>query len=193
MQYDGLPWNEIAKIVPLAISSGNLHDVFSIPSGITSAQAYSEGWLQPYDGLLDDLEEVKAGYPAGTFVEGINVFDGKTYCLPHSTSKRTSTMTLYNQGYLEEAGYDPSANIMTWDDFRDAAAKVTANGNGSYYGIILGGNQLGRWGAVVRDLARFAGQSVVNDTVDDLDLTTGEYSFNSDRVCGRHGTAFGYE
>jgi multiple sugar transport system substrate-binding protein len=180
VQYDGLPWNEIGKIVPLAISSGNLHDVFSIPSGITSAQAYSEGWLQPYEGLLDDLDEIKAGYPAGTFVEGINVFDGKTYCLPHSTSKRTNTMTLYNQGYLEEAGYDPSANLMNWDDFRDAAAKVTANGNGSYYGIILGGNQLGRWGNVVRDLARFAGHSVVNNTLDDLDLTTGEYSFNSD-------------
>ncbi len=46
---------------------------------------------------------------------------------------------------------------MTWDDFRAAAKKVTENGSGQYYGIIIGGNQLNRWGAVVRDLASFAG------------------------------------
>jgi multiple sugar transport system substrate-binding protein len=184
VQYDGLPWNEIGKIVPLGVQNGNLHDVFSIPQGITNAQAYAEGWLQPYDDILPNLEEIKAGYPAGSFVEGVNVFDGKTYCLPHSTSKRTSTMNLYNQTYLEEAGYDPAGTLMTWDDFRDAAQKVTANGQGKYYGIIVGGNQLNRWGAVVRDLARFAGVPSVNNTIDDLDLRTGEYNFTSDEYIG---------
>ncbi|MCB0133446.1 MAG: twin-arginine translocation signal domain-containing protein, partial [Caldilineaceae bacterium] len=26
VEYDGLPWNEIAKIVPLGVQNGNLHD-----------------------------------------------------------------------------------------------------------------------------------------------------------------------
>lgn len=179
VQYDGLPWNEIGKIVPLGIQNGNLHDVFSIPQGITSAQAYTEGWLMPYDDLLPDLAAIKANYPAGSFVEGINVFDGKTYCLPHSTSKRTSTMLLYNQDYLQEAGYDPSATVMTWDDYRAAAKKVTENGKGQYYGVIIGGNQLNRWGAVVRDLATFAGVPNVGSTLDDMNLRTGEYNFTT--------------
>lgn len=176
VEYDGLPWNEIAKIVPLGIQNGNLHDVFSIPQGITSAQAFSEGWIRPYDDLLPNLAEIKAQYPAGSFIEGINMFDGKTYCLPHSTSKRTSTMLLYNNDYLQEAGYDPAGTVLTWDDFREAAKKVTANGAGGYYGIIIGGNQLNRWGAVVGDLARFAGMS----TLDHIDLRTGEYAYASD-------------
>ena len=180
VEYDGLPWNEIAKIVPLGVQNGNLHDVFSIPQGLTSAQAYGEGWLRAYDDLLPNLEEIKAGYPAGTFIEGINVFDGKTYCLPHSTSKRTGTMLLYNNDYLQEAGYDPTNEQMTWEDYRAAAKKVTENGAGSYYGVILGGNQLGRWGAVVGDLARTAGRSFVGDTIDHLDLLTGEYLFATD-------------
>ncbi|HRW46653.1 MAG: extracellular solute-binding protein [Caldilinea sp.] len=179
VQYDGLPWNEIGKIVPLGIQNGNLHDVFSIPQGITNAQAYTEGWLMPYDDLLPDLAEIKAKYPPGSFVEGINVFDGKTYCLPHATSKRTSTMLLYNQDYLQEAGYDPSANVMTWDDYRAAAKKVTENGKGQYYGVIIGGNQLNRWGAVVRDLATFAGVPTVGSTLDDMNLLTGEYNFTT--------------
>ncbi|MCB0133370.1 MAG: extracellular solute-binding protein, partial [Caldilineaceae bacterium] len=113
-------------------------------------------------------------------IEGINVFDGKTYCLPHSTSKRTGTMLLYNNDYLQEAGYDPTNEQMTWEDYRAAAKKVTENGAGSYYGVILGGNQLGRWGAVVGDLARTAGRSFVGDTIDHLDLLTGEYLFATD-------------
>ena len=180
VQYDGLPWNEIGKIVPLGIQNGNLHDVFSIPQGITSAQAYAEGWLMPYDDLLSDLAAVKAAYPVGSFVEGINVFGGKTYCLPHSTSKITSTMLLFNQDYLQEAGYDPAANTMTWDDYRVAAKKVTENGKGQYYGVIIGGNQLNRWGAVVRDLATFAGVPNVGSTLDDMNLLTGDYNFTSD-------------
>lgn len=177
VQYDGLPWNEIGKIVPLGVQNGNLHDVFSIPQGITSAQAYAEGWLTAYDDVMPDLAQVKAGYPAGSFVEGINVFGGKTYCLPHSTSKRTGTMLLYNQDYLQEAGYDPSTTQMTWDDYRAAAKKVTENGKGQYYGVIIGGNQLNRWGDVVRNLASFAGAPTVANTLDDMNLLTGEYNF----------------
>ncbi|GAB4566854.1 MAG: hypothetical protein Kow0047_18560 [Anaerolineae bacterium] len=176
VQYDGLPWNEIAKIVPLGIQNGNLHDAFSIPQGITSAQAYAEGWIRPLDDLIPDLEEVKARFPAGSFVEGINVFEGKTYCLPPTSNKRTSTMLLYNTVYLEQAGYDPASQQMTWEDYRAAAKKVTEQGKGQYYGVIIGGNQLNRWGAVVGDLARFAGAA----SLDDIDLRTGEYAYDSD-------------
>ena len=31
IEYDGLPWKEINKIVPLAVRNGTVHDVFQIP------------------------------------------------------------------------------------------------------------------------------------------------------------------
>ena len=173
-QYDGLPWNEIAKIVPLGIQNGNLHDCFSIPLGITSAQAYSEGWLRAFDDLVPDLAELKKNFPPASFIEGINVFGGKTYGLPHVTPKRTGTMLLYNQEYMDKAGFDPLAKPFSWEDYRAAAKKITEQGAGKYYGVIIGGNQLNRWGDVVQSLAEFA------SGIGQLDYRTGEYAYTQD-------------
>ncbi|MEW5719236.1 MAG: substrate-binding domain-containing protein, partial [Chloroflexota bacterium] len=103
-QYDGLPWNEIAKVVPLGVQNGNLHDCFSIPQGVTPAQALSEGWIRAMDDLVPDLEKIKAAFPPASFVEGVNVFGGKTYTLPTGTNQRSATMLLFNQAYIQKAG-----------------------------------------------------------------------------------------
>ena len=41
--------------------------------------AIAEGWLQPFDDYIPDIETWKKAYPDGAFVEGVNVFNGKTY------------------------------------------------------------------------------------------------------------------
>ena len=81
VQYDAGFLDEISKIVPLGIQNGNLHDVFSIPQA-SPTQAYTEGWLMPLRRSVARTWRKSAKYPPGSFVEGINVFDGKTYCLP---------------------------------------------------------------------------------------------------------------
>ena len=177
-QYDGLPWNEISKIVPLGIQNGNLQDVFSLPPGVTAAQALGEGWLRALDDLIPDLAEHKAKFPPGSFVEGINVFNGKTYSMPHSTSKRSGSLLLYNEGYLKEAGLDPLAKRWSYDDFRAAAKKLTTQGAGKYYGFVIGGNQLGRWGIVVADMASYSGAPNMSF----INLKNGEYFFTQDQV-----------
>jgi multiple sugar transport system substrate-binding protein len=187
-QYDGLPWTEIAKVVPLGVQNGNLHDSFSIPQGVTPAQAVAEGWIRPLDDLIPDLEKVKATFPAGSFVEGSNVFAGKTYTFPFGTNKRSASVLLYNQEYMQKAGLDPVAKPFSWDDYRAAAKKITEQGAGKYYGVIIGGNQLGRWGAVVGDLARLSGMSYISMNFvgaipeDYIDLKKGEYIFTSDAI-----------
>ena len=40
--YDPLPWNEIAKVVPLGVRNGTAHDVFVLPRNFSLADAVSE-------------------------------------------------------------------------------------------------------------------------------------------------------
>lgn len=181
--YDPLPWNEIAKVVPLGVRNKTAHDVFALPQNSNPADAVSEGWLQPYDDFIPDIESWKAGFPEGAFLPGINVFGGKTYGLPFTSNKRSSTHLLFNRNYLQEAGFDPESKSLTQSDFREAARKITENGKGRYFGFILGGNQIGRWSAIVRDIARLSGASAGADSVveADIDFRTGEYTFDSDQ------------
>ncbi|MEO1250615.1 MAG: extracellular solute-binding protein, partial [Pseudomonadota bacterium] len=180
--YDPLPWSEIAQVVPLGIRNGSSHDVFALPIGLNPAEAVSQGWVQPYDDFIPDIETWKAGFPAGAFLPGINVFDGKTYGLPFTSNKRYGTHLLYNKVYMADAGFDPESTPLTWSGFREAARKITEAGQGRYFGFIIGGSQLGRWAQSVRNMARMAGASSGEGSVleNDIDFRTGEYVFDSD-------------
>ena len=184
--YDPLPWNEIAQVVPLGIRNGTAHDVFQLPLSVSGAQAVSEGWVQPLDDVIPNIEEWKAKFPAGVFLPGITDFDGKTYSLPFTSAKRYGTHLLYNKEMLAEAGYDPESEPLTWSTFRDAAKTITEQGNGAYYGFIMGGNQINRWADIVRNLARMAGAVGGGgaQVTADIDFRTGEYQFNSEEYIG---------
>ena len=181
--YDPLPWNEIARVIPLGVRNGTAPDVFVLPRNTSLADAVAQGWLQPYDDFIPNIEEWKAGFPTGAFLPGINVFEGKTYGLPFTSNKRYSTHLLYNNQYMEDAGYDPAEKPLTQTEFREAARKITEAGQGRYFGFILGGSQLNRWQAAVRNMGRMAGASAGGDSpLDaDIDLRTGEYVFDSDQ------------
>ncbi len=175
--YLGVPWTEIEQIVPIGVNNGNAPDVFQVPSNIPVAQAVREGWVRPIDDLIPNFEAWQAAFPPASFVEGVNVFDGRVYTFPRSTSKRGLHLTFYNQQLMQEAGYDPAETLLTWDGFRDAAKKITEAGAGSYYGVIFAGQQTGRWQDYVRNLGRLAGSSAGPD---DIDYLTGEYAFTSE-------------
>lgn len=179
--YLGLPWTEIDQIVPLGVRNGNAPDVFQVPNTIPVAEAVREGWVRPIDDLIPNFEAWQAAFPPASFIEGINVFDGRVYTFPRSTSKRGLHLMFYNRQYMEEAGHDPEETPLTWDTFRDAAARITESGNGDYYGVILAGQQAGRWQDYVRNLGRLTGSSAGPD---DIDYRTGEYAFTSDGYMG---------
>lgn len=184
--YDALPWNEIAQIVPLGVRNETAHDVFVLPQNVNPADAVAQGWIQPYDDFIPDIEAWKANFPPGAFLPGINVFDGKTYGLPFTSNKRYSSHLLYNRAYMDEAGFDPEASPLTWSQFREAARLITEAGQGRYFGFIIGGSQLGRWSRSVRNLGRMAGASAGMDSVieADIDFRTGDYVFDSDEYVG---------
>ncbi|MGH2557725.1 MAG: ABC transporter substrate-binding protein [Thermomicrobiales bacterium] len=179
VQYDALPWEEIGRIVPLGVQNGDAHDVFAMPPDVPEAQAVKEGWVAPLDDIIPNFAEWKERFPFGSFLDGIHVFEGKTYTFPVTSSKRYWTMTFYNEAYLQEAGYDLASKPLTWEEFREAARKVTEQGQGEYFGLIFPGKAGGEddFATFVRNMGRMAGAAA---SPDDIDWRTGEYVYTSD-------------
>jgi multiple sugar transport system substrate-binding protein len=181
IQYDPLPYTEINQIVPIGVQSGDAHDIFAMPQGVPSSQAVAEGWVAPLDDIIPNFAEWKGRFPLGSFMDGVHVFDGKTYTFPQTSSKRYWTMTFYNAALMEQAGYDLANERLTWDQYREAAKKVTEQGQGQYYGAIFGGKSPDRFGTFVRNLGRMAGASAGGSLgFEDIDWRTGEFVYTSD-------------
>lgn len=179
--YDGLPFTEIAKVVPLGIQNGNAHDVFNLPPNVPPALAVREGWVSPIDDIIPNFAGWKAAFPPGVFLEGVTDFNGRTYAFPLTSNRRYSTLTLYNADYMADAGYDPASQPLTWEQFREAARKITEQGRGQYYGLIIEGSQVGRWEAIVGNLAHMAGApGTALPGTGNVDWRTGEFNFTTD-------------
>ena len=93
-------------MVPLGIRNGSAPDTFNLPQTLEPAVAISEGWLQPIDDYVPDFENWKKAYPDGAYVEGVNVFDGKTYGFTFSGERRYNNALLFDQQMMNDAGYD---------------------------------------------------------------------------------------
>lgn len=173
--YDPLPWNEIAKIIPLGIQNGDAPDVYQLPPAVPHAQAIAEGWVAPLDDIIPNFAKWKAAFPPGSFVTGITDFNGKTYTIPLTTNQRYGTLLLYNLDLMQKAGYDPASKPLTWDELRAAAKKITTEGGGRTFGLLIEGNQTARFTAWVGGLAEMAfGQG------NTMNWKTGQYNYSSD-------------
>ncbi|WP_127902906.1 ABC transporter substrate-binding protein [Solirhodobacter olei] len=181
--YDGLPWKQLNTVVPLGISNNSAPDTFNLPQTLEPAVAISEGWLQPFDDYIPDFENWKKAFPDGAFVEGINVFGGKTYGFTFSTNRRFENAVLFDQKMMNEAGYDKigADQALTFSEMRDAAKKITKNSKGKAFGFIIGGSQVQRWGDVATMLAQRGGAPVgFRGLIEGLNLKTGEFAFDDD-------------
>lgn len=182
IQYDPLPWTEINQIVPLGVQSGDAHDIFALPQEVPASQAVAEGWVAPIDDLIPNFEEWKARFPLGSFIDGVHTFDGRTYTFPQTSSKRYWTMLFSNTTIMEQAGYDLANERLTWDQYREAARKVTEQGQGQYYGVMIGGKSADRFGSIVRNFGRMAGASAGGSLgFEDIDWRTGDFVYTSDQ------------
>jgi multiple sugar transport system substrate-binding protein len=175
VDFEYLPPTEAEKVVPLGVQNGNAPDLFQIPLNVTVAQVVTQGWIAPLDDVVPNFATWKAAFPPGSFSEGITTFKGKTYTFPLLSGKFYSTLILYNTDYMQQAGYDPAAKPLTWDDFRAAAKKLTDQGKGQYYGLVLGGKQIDSWQQFVSNLGAMAGAAG-----GDINWQTGAYNYTSD-------------
>lgn len=181
--YDGMPFTEIAQVVPLGIRNNTAPDVFCLPLSVQPSFAVQQGWVRPYDDLIPDIESWKAKFPVGAFLEGLNMFDGKTYGLPYTSGRYSAATLLFNRPLLHDAGFDPDSEPLTWDTFREAARKITKQSGGRAYGFIIGGAQLNRWDNVTKALAQMGGatcSSSANAIDNGIDFRTGEIVLDAD-------------
>lgn len=172
-EYDGLPWSQIDELVPLSVRNGTLHDLVQLgPGSALHAQAIQEGWVMPLDDVLPNFDEWLAQYPENVLFEGIHVFDGKTYSFPATADNRYEICLLYSKQLMNDAGYDPEESPLSWDDYRDAAKKITQAGNGSTYGVVLEGGQPARLDFWISGFAHMQGAFGSDPRTGEIDYTT---------------------
>jgi len=169
--YDGLPWNEIEELVPLAVRNESLHDLVQMLPGPLLSEAIKQGWVMPLDDIMPDFEKWKAQYPENVLFEGIHIHDGKTYCFPATADKRYEICLMFNTKLMNDAGYDPSEKALSWDDYRDAARRITKAGNGKTYGVVLEGAQANRLDFWMSGFANMGGAYGVDPRTGEFDYT----------------------
>jgi multiple sugar transport system substrate-binding protein len=174
--YESLQNTDEAQVVAIGAQSGTAHDIFRQPNNVTAGQVVRQGWAAALDDVVPNFPQWKAAFPPNSFFEGINVFGGKTYSFPFLADKQYPGLICYNVDYLQRAGYDPQATPFTTETFRAAAKKVTEQGQGQYYGILIGGKTPLRWATLVNNFAQSAGAPTGQDGIN---WRTGEFVFTA--------------
>ena len=163
----------MGKALQLAYPNQQAPDVHTLAGvNFPPAALAKEGWFTPLDDYIDDAW--KKSLPAGSLIEGINVFNGKIYSFPIFSFRQYTNVTWYNKQLAADAGVDPVNDFKTWDSMRAAAKKITEKGNGQTFGWIEGISFVDRMATHIIDIASAAGSP------GEIDFKTGEYQYATD-------------
>jgi ABC-type glycerol-3-phosphate transport system substrate-binding protein len=118
---------EYKKTLLLSFQSRQAPDIFywSDNGPLAMAGLLDQQWIKPLapDGKLP--ADFTARWPEGSFAEGINVSEGKTYGFPFSESVFWGPGYMYmNNKVFKDAGLDPASPPRTWTELKQACAKV---------------------------------------------------------------------
>ncbi|MHA4816160.1 ABC transporter substrate-binding protein [Streptomyces aculeolatus] len=169
-------------LVSLSYRSDDLPDVLMIPDTPKFNDQVNDGWYKPLNDLAS--EEWIRSFPAYSFVEGVNVFDGKVYSAPNFTGRGPALQVYINNKVFKDAGLTDSDGSVrlpkTWDDVSRSASIIAQKSNGSVHGLgagNTGGISLFHW------MAPFLFPAGTPGALSDygLDRRTGEYTFSTDR------------
>ena len=131
-----ISWDEYWTLLEAGASGGELPDVFWMH--INEAQKYMEG-----DVLLnlDDYIAADETTDLNNYYEGITAIynnDGHQYALPKD---HDTIAMIYNKAIFDKYGVDYPTDEWTWQDYADAAAKITEAGKADgVYGTAMNTN-----------------------------------------------------
>ncbi|MCG5219269.1 extracellular solute-binding protein [Streptosporangium sp. KLBMP 9127] len=170
---------KMGQALQLAKQSGQLPDLRTNAGlNIPAAALVAAGWAQPLN--LSDAAEARV---ADSLIEGLHIFDGKTYAFPIFSHQTYSAVTWFNTELVSRAGLDPQAPPKTYDEFRAAAKKVQSASGGEAYGWIWNIGMPDRLGEQIHDLAQaagFAGGHAGFGGGVAVRYETGEFAYQSD-------------
>jgi multiple sugar transport system substrate-binding protein len=131
IQIEVVNWDNLEQKLTTDVAGGTAPDI-SIIGTRWLAGYVQEGIAEPLDDYMSEEFEAKF---IDTFMSP-SVFDGTTYGLPVAASARA---LYYNKAMFEQAGIaEPPA---TWDQLKDAAAKIAAL-EGDVYGFGIQGKEI---------------------------------------------------
>lgn len=162
------------RALQLAYQSKQLPDVFTAAvNDLPIAPLVDAGWFQPLS--IDQAH--RNMLPAGTLIEGLNVFNGKPYSIPVFSFRSHDALVWYNKELLTKAGLNPESPPGTYDDIRAAARAIRKSGASGWIAPL---NFAIRLNAQVIQMAQAAGSPVGGQGVSrGVSFRTGEYVFDS--------------
>lgn len=156
---------KMGQSLQLAKQSGQMPDVFTLAGvGVPSSALMEQGWFAPIE-VSDDLRDE---LPAGTLLEGVTVFDGKVYGLPLFGWRMHDALNWFNRDLFAEAGLDPDAPPVSYDEVRAAARAIQRTGAAGWIAPLQFTDRIA---AQIHQLAEAAG----SPSAGGVDLRTGEY------------------
>lgn len=167
--------DQYPDVVSLSQRSGGLPDVLMVPNQPALNEQVTNGWLTPLNDLADDAW-VKQ-FPAYSFVEGVNMFDGKIYSAPFDGAAPILQLFLNNQVFRDAGLADADGKARfptTWDEVTEFAATITEKGGGKVFGLGAGNTEgivLYQWNYVFLQAA---------GSPNGIDFRTGGYTYGSD-------------
>ncbi len=127
-------WTTMAKdqydlALPLMFQSEETPDIFWYQGPVpvlTLSELLQLGWVQP---MVNVPEDWASRWPEGSFVDGVNTFEGEYYSHQHYDSLIWGHgYMFYNKDLFRAAGLDPEAPPQTWGELRAACEAIRASG-----------------------------------------------------------------
>ncbi len=156
---------KMGQSLQLAKQSNQMPDVFTLAGvGSPVSSLQEQGWFAPI--TID--EAVRKDLPPQTFLEGVNVFDGKVYGVPIFGGGTLDTLNWFNNELFTKAGLDPAKPPTGYDEVRAAARAIKQAGAAGWIAPLQFTDRIG---TQLHQLAEAAG----SPSIGGIDLRTGEY------------------
>ena len=173
--------NRYRDLVNYAFRSSTLPDVLAIPVDVR-LEWMRAGYFLPIDDFIN--EEFINRFPKGSFMSGINIYNGKYYSFPVNGGEVWCQLYLNTDVFKKAGLVDKNGEVLlpkTWNDIRKYAKIVTKKGQGKFYGFgfsyrpdHLHANMFYEW-------ARLAGaRGGPQDLAMGVDYKIGRYNFTTD-------------
>jgi multiple sugar transport system substrate-binding protein len=160
------------NIVSLALTAGNIADIFEITPPLSVVTLAKQKNLLPVNDILRG--NFKKNFYLPALKQKDLYYKNKLYSIP---VRIDTYRLLYNKDLFKKAGLDPNQPPKTLEEMRKMAKQITRAGKGEYYGLAL---QLGTGNAWFRILDTINTAMGVSSPYG-FDYRTGKFDFSTNK------------